>query len=125
MGDICDLLEDLAGQWRTIATSLRLRDSSMNIIEVQNRDDVTRCLQLAIADWLKLKFNHERSGPPSWRMLAKAVRKLDGRLFDKIIREHPAGIGIEFLLASIHGVYNTGDDTTNTMECQNQSINLQ
>ncbi len=80
----------MAGQWRTIATSLRLRNGSMDIIEAQNKDDVTRCLQLATADWLKRNFNYERSGLPSWRTLAKAVRKLDGRLFDKIVREHPS-----------------------------------
>ncbi len=94
MGDVCEVLGDLAGQWRTIATNLRLREASMNTIEKNNSNDVMRCLQLAMGDWLKLNFNHERNGLPSWRTLAKAVRKLDGRLFERIVREHPAGMCI-------------------------------
>ncbi len=66
----------------------------MNTIETNHSKDVMLCLQLAIEDWLKLKFNHERNGRPSWRTLAKAVRKLDGGLFEKIVCEHPAGMCI-------------------------------
>ena len=82
------MLEELAGQWRTIATNLRLKNGSMNTIESNHPKDAMRCLQLATRDWLKL--NYESNGRPSWRMLAKAVHKLDGRLFDRIVREHPA-----------------------------------
>ena len=91
LGELCEVLSNLAGQWRTIANNLRLRDGSMNTIESDNSRSVTRCLQLAIRDWLKLNYNYERNGRPSWRMLAKAVRPLDGGLFEKIVREHPAG----------------------------------
>ena len=66
----------------------------MNTIEKNNSNDVMRCLQLAMGDWLKLNFNHKRYGRPSWRTLAKAVRKLDGRLLENIVREHPAGMSI-------------------------------
>ncbi len=97
MGDVCEVLEDLAGQWRTIATNLRLNNGSMNTIETNHSKDVMRCLQLAIEDWLRLNFNYERNGLPSWRTLAKAVRKLDGRLFERIVREHPAGMSISLV----------------------------
>ncbi len=63
----------------------------MNTIETNNCRDVTRCLQLDIREWMKLNFNYERNGWPSWRTLAKAVRKLDGIVFDSIVREPPAG----------------------------------
>ena len=86
------MLEELAGQWRTIATNLRLRNGSMHTIETNNNKDVMRCLQLAIKDWLSLNYDHEKNGRPSWRMLAKAVRIFDRRRFDRIVREHPAGI---------------------------------
>ena len=91
LGGVCEVLEDLAGQWCTIATNLRLREGSMNTIETNNCRDVTWCLQLDIREWMKLNFNYERNGWPSWRTLAKAVCKLDGIVFDRIVREPPAG----------------------------------
>ncbi len=92
LGDVCEkLTERLAPDWRTIATNLRLRDRTMNIIEKNNPGDVTRCLRLALKDWLKLNYNYERNGHPSWRMLAKAVQNLDGALFNEILHEHPVG----------------------------------
>ncbi len=63
----------------------------MDTIETNNSQDVTRCLQLAIKDWLKLNYNYKKNGPPSWRMLAKSIRKLDGKLFNQIVHDHPAG----------------------------------
>ncbi len=90
LGDLCEVLENLAAKWRTIATNLRLRDNAMEIIEGNNSRDVARCLQLALRDWLKLNYNYERNGLPSWRMLAKAIQNLDAGLFNRIIAEHPA-----------------------------------
>ena len=85
------MLSSLAGQWRTIATNLRLKNDFMKTIESNHPKDVMICLQLAIEDWLTLNYNCERNGRPSWRTLAKAVRPLDGGLFERIVREHPAG----------------------------------
>ena len=76
-------------RWRTLATSLRLKDSSMNTIEKNNKDDVVRCLQLALTDWLRLNYNYEKHGKPSWKKLAKAVKPLDGNIFEKIVTEYP------------------------------------
>ncbi len=85
------MIESLAAKWRTIATNLRLNDSNMDTIAYNNNKDAMRCLQLAIMDWLKLNYNYEKNGFPSWRMLAKAIKNLDGGLFNQIILEHPAG----------------------------------
>ncbi len=59
--DIADIMEILADfdteRWRTLATSLRLKDSSMNTIKADNSNDVVRCLQLALINRLvKLKL---------------------------------------------------------------------
>ncbi len=92
--DLANVIESvytLAGQWRTITTNLHLRSGSMDVIESDNIHSSVRCLQLANIDWMKLNYNHERNGRPSWRMLAKAIRRLDGRIFQKIVLEHPAG----------------------------------
>ena len=51
IADIMDVLEDFdTGRWRTLATNLRLRTASMDTIEINNKDDVVRCLQLALTN---------------------------------------------------------------------------
>ncbi len=91
----CDLSEDIADimevltdfdtkKWRTLATSLRLKDSSMNTIEANNEKDVVRCLRLALTDWLRLNYNYGKHGKASWKKLAKVMRPLDGNIFEKI-----------------------------------------
>ncbi len=93
LGDIMEMLRGLdMKRWRTIATRLRLRSTSMDTIETNNSKDVERCLELAITDWLKLNYHYERNGKPSWRKLAKAVYLFDRTIFNKIVKEHPAGI---------------------------------
>ncbi len=72
-------------RWRTLATNLRLKDSTMNTIEKNDNNDVVRCLQFALMDWLKLNYNYEKNGKPSWKKLAKAMRPLDGNIFEKIV----------------------------------------
>ncbi len=85
-----EMLADFdTGRWRTLATNLRLKDSSMDTIKADNSNDVVRCLQLALTDWLKLNYNYEKSGKPSWKKLAKAMRPLDGNIFEKIVSKFP------------------------------------
>ncbi len=76
--------------WRTLSTNLRLKNSSMNTIEKNNKDDVVMCLRLALIDWLKLTYNYEKHGKPSWKKLAKAMKTLDGKIFESIVSEYPA-----------------------------------
>ena len=81
----------MAGQWLLISTNLRLRDDEIATIEKDNNDSKI-CLRLAIRQWLKLNYNWQRNGVPSWKMLAEAVRELDGALFNRILQEHPGTI---------------------------------
>ncbi len=91
--DIADIMEVLAdfdtGRWRTLATNLRLRIPSLDTIETNNRSDVVRCLQLALTDWLRLNYNYEKHGKPSWKKLAKAMKPLDGNIFENIVSKYP------------------------------------
>ncbi len=85
-----EMLKDFdTRRWRTLATNLRLADSSMNTIEKNNEHDVVRCLQLALTDWLNLNYNYEKNGRPSWKMLAKAMRTVNGNIFENIVSKYP------------------------------------
>ncbi len=88
LADAVNVLSGLAPKWRNLTFNLRLKNDSMNIIESECSQNVTRCLQRAIEDWLRLNYNYRRNGVPSWRMLAEAVRDLDGSVFEKIVSEH-------------------------------------
>ncbi len=92
--DIADIMEVLAdfdtGRWCTLATSLRLKESSLNTIENNHSNDVVRCLQLALTDWLRLNYNYEKHGKPSWKKLAKAMKTLNGNIFENIVSKYPA-----------------------------------
>ena len=78
------------GRWRTLATNLRLRIPSMDTIGKNNSSDAVRCLQLALTDWLKLNYNYEKHGKPSWKKLAKAMKPLNGNIFENIVSKYPA-----------------------------------
>ncbi len=61
----------------------------MDNIATNNSSDAVRCLQLALTDWLRLNYNYENNGRPSWKKLAKAMKPLDGNVFEKIVSKFP------------------------------------
>ncbi len=62
----------------------------MYTIEKNHDQDVVKCLQLALKDWLNLNYNYEKSGKPSWKKLAKAMRPFDRNIFENIVSKYPA-----------------------------------
>ena len=89
--DLCDVLdevESLSSKWKLLSTKLRIKESSLSIIEKNNPSDVQTCLYKALGEWLKLNYDHQKYGRPSWRRLAKAVKTLDSALFERIAKSH-------------------------------------
>ena len=86
--DLGDEVEVLCSQWRLLSTKLRLKESSLDLIERNYPTNAQMCLHKALGEWLRLNYNHEKHGRPSWRRLAEAVRSLNGVLFEGIIKEH-------------------------------------
>ena len=110
LADVIEVLSGLAPRWRDLTINLRLKNDSMNIIESDCSQNVTRCLRRAIEDWLKLNYNYEKNGVPSWRMLAKAVHNLDGSVFEKIVSEHQGTYIKMYRISYSLNIY----DTSNT-----------
>ena len=88
LGDVLDAIEPLASKWRILTTKLRLKESTLDIIEHNNPGDVIACLHKALGEWLRLNYDHKRHGRPSWRRLAEAVSSVDYRLSEKIATMH-------------------------------------
>ena len=85
--DVLDYLNEVAGHWETISQNLHVRESK--ITELRNsRQTAPVCLGQAITDWLKLNYNYQRFGKPTWKKVAESVVKLDSRLFRCIALEH-------------------------------------
>ena len=73
---------------------LRLRDHDLKVIREAYTNEVD-ALNDVLLLWLDQKYNVERFGPPTWRMLAEAVDKKTGGnnhyLAKEIASNHPAG----------------------------------
>ena len=72
-----DAVEPLASTWRRLSTKLRLKQSTLDMIECNNSGTVDVCLLEALKEWLRLNYDHQKHGRPSWRRLAEAVSSLD------------------------------------------------
>ena len=67
---------------------LRIEDHSLDLIEQNHSGDSETCLYQALREWLKLNYNYQKHGKPSWRRLAEAVWSMDKALFEKIVHNH-------------------------------------
>ena len=94
--DVDDLLDvlgavesSLSANWKRFSTQLGIKTGSIEVIEHNHPRDAKACLYDALVDWLKMNYDHQRHGRPSWERLAKAVKSLDSALFEQIVKEHP------------------------------------
>ena len=83
-----EAVETLSAKWRLLCTKLGISESSLSTIEANHPRSVEHCLYDALREWLKLNYDYQRHGRPSWRMLAEVVRKMDYALFEAIVKEH-------------------------------------
>ena len=58
--------------------------STLDVIKSNNPGDVDGCLHEALGEWLKLNYDYQRHGRPSWKKLAEAVSSMDYALSEKI-----------------------------------------
>ena len=92
-----------------IGIALRLSLSELDSIESSSKQIPRRMLTKVIACWLRHKsYSAEKFGPPTWRMLVKAVDSPTGgndhTLAQKIAVNHPATCS-EWIktVSTIHG----------------------
>ena len=70
-------LEAVAHRWYDIGLALGLRSSALDGIKSKGQD-VLELLRNMIIEWLKMSYNVERFGPPTWRRIVEAVRANSG-----------------------------------------------
>ena len=88
MSDVLDEVESLSSKWRLLLTKLGVKQSTLDSIKANNAGDVKMCLFEALGEWLRLNYDHQRHGRPSWGRLVKAVSSIDFALSETISKKH-------------------------------------
>ena len=104
LGDVLEAVKSLSARWRIFCVMLRIKEHSLELIEQNHSGDSETCLYKALGEWLRLNYDYQKHGRPSWRRLAEAVWSMDKALFEKIVKDHAytsTGEGI-----TIFGKYN-------------------
>lgn len=86
-----NIVQALASNWKQFYIKLSLPLHKLEIIEKNHPNDVEGCLMKSLVEWLKLNYDHDKHGIPSWKMLAKAAKNLNGSVFNEIFKKHQKG----------------------------------
>ena len=87
----------IMSKYCSLGLALRLRDDDLKAISqaYPNECDNEIALKDVLLVWLRRRYNVERFGPPTWRMLVGAVDKKTGgndhKLAKEIASNHPTG----------------------------------
>ena len=72
--------------------ALRLLRSDLHTIDSMHPTNPRECLQAVLEKWLQKGYDHQRYGPPTWKMLVRAVAEPAGgdniTLAEQIARNH-------------------------------------
>ena len=96
MIDVFEAVLPLKSVYMALGRSLRLKTADLKLIQeaYPNESDIEQALSDTLELWLQQKYNVERFGPPTWRMLVETVdRKAGGNNHDlakEIASDHPA-----------------------------------
>lgn len=99
-GDLFDVMKELSSlesHYYDIGVGLRLSIADLDNIEDSVGQNPRRALRKVVAAWLQKKYDTQRFGPPTWRMLVEVVDNPEGgndhQLAKKIALDHPIAIG--------------------------------
>ena len=100
MDDLADIMDEvmpLAPLYYVFGRALRLSTADLRAIRdtYENKPDVESALEDVLLLWLNKKYNVDKFGLPTWKMIVEAVaRQLSGnshKLAMSIASRHPAG----------------------------------
>ena len=99
-GNLVDVMEEVESiklRYYYIGQSLRLHPADLINIrdKYRNESNAEQALEEVLLLWLDKKYNVETFGPPTWRMLVKAIDRKGGgnnhELAKQIASKHPTG----------------------------------
>ena len=63
--------------WFNIGLALGLHKSTLDTIETNHRQDLSRCLLECLTKWLNRADNVDSVGPPTWDTLANGLHRMN------------------------------------------------
>ena len=92
--DVYDEVHTLTARWSDICFALKLSTAQEETIRSETRgENSAQCLRMVLTKWLQKSYNVDKYGPPTWRMLVKAVGSPVGgknyALAETIAKAHP------------------------------------
>ena len=86
--DVIIACSSLAPKWQHLSGLLGLPIKTIRTIRESYPNDSETSWSEALMQWIMQEYNTEKYGSPSWRLLLKAVSRVDETLFDKLAKEH-------------------------------------
>ena len=100
--EVNDEVYPLAGNWKRLATGLRIPPNRVRMISSKNSNDCEQCLLELLEEWLKESYDVRKYGHPSWRSLVEAVASSPGggnpALAQTIADKHPGRVIIKLII---------------------------
>ena len=91
--DVMSEIMSLCGRYLSLGRALRLKAGDLDAIRRENLHDANQALNDVLLLWLRQKYNVQKFGLPSWRMLVQAVDNPAGgnnhALAKKIAAKYP------------------------------------
>ena len=78
----------LASKWQQLSAYLGLKMSIIDRIRSDFPNDSLGCLSEALKEWIKMNYDTEKFGRPSWKTLLNAIAKIDQLQFTTLATEH-------------------------------------
>ena len=78
----------LASKWQQLSAFLGLKLSIIDRIKSDFPSDSLGCLSEVLKEWIKMNYDTQRYGKPSWKTLLKAIAKIDKLHFRRLATEH-------------------------------------
>jgi hypothetical protein len=63
----------IAARWREFGSVLKIKPEKLAMIESSGRGDPEKCLDMVLTEFLKMNYETEKYGDPSWRLIVIAV----------------------------------------------------
>ena len=92
LAEIMHFLGNSETKWKEIGMALGLKENTLNRIEHENHDLMSR-LRKMVLEWLKKNYNTEKFGEPTWEKLVAAVRSRVGGNNSALAQEIARGHG--------------------------------
>ena len=78
----------LASKWQQLSAYIGLKLSIIDRIKSDFPSDSLGCWSEALKEWIKMNYDIQRYGKPSWKTLLKAIAKVDNLRFRRLATEH-------------------------------------